>query len=355
MAQKILLFYGGVSPEHNVSCISAKFISEVLNAENYFVLPIYVNRTGCWHLQKRIFLKPEKHVSNLCFFSCEDQKKLITSDGQIYKFDIAFPIIHGRMGEDGNIQGMLTFLNIPYVGAGVLTSSTCMDKYYAKTLMKDSKFPIVPYFRIDQSDWLNRPDQIKNEVLNKFMFPLFIKPCNMGSSIGASKAQSVEDFNNAVNTALQYDTQVLVEKFINARELEISIMGNHPNYKITDIGEILFKSEFYSYAVKYTSQEAELQIPAKITLKQKNFIQNMTTAVFRMLHGDGFARIDFFLEKTSNQIYINEINTLPGFTPISMFPKLWEHTGIKPNILISNLVQLGLERHEARKKLKSVY
>ncbi len=350
---RVLVFYGGRSPEHVVSCVSAHFICEVLLSEGFSVLPTYVDRNDRWHLQEKVLLKPSEQLKNPSFLSRYDQRGLVTPDRRVHKFDIVFPIVHGRTGEDGSLQGMLEFLNIPYVGAGIFTSAACMDKYYAKTLLDNAEFPVIPYARIDRSDWLNWPNQVANEILEKFSCPLFIKPCNMGSSIGISKVKCVDDFASAVDHALMYDHQVIIEKSIDARELEIGVMGNHPNYKVTEIGEVLVKSEFYSYKTKYMSNQADIQIPADLTQEQKDFIRDMATAVFGMLRGDGFARIDFFLEKTeSAKIYINEINTLPGFTPISMFPKLWEHSGIKHNILISNLVDLGLDKFELKKKLK---
>ena len=354
MSSRVLVFYGGFSPEHEVSCVSACFICKILVSEGFSVLPTYIDHKSRWHLQKSVFKEPSKQLSNPCFLHRENQRSLVTSDNRVHEFDIVFPIIHGRTGEDGSLQGMLEFLNIPYVGAGIFTSSVCMDKYYAKTLLNDAKFPVVPYARIDQSDWSNWPNQVKNEIFEKFSFPLFVKPCNMGSSIGISKVKSMGDFDNAVHLAFMYDHQVIIEKSIDAKELEIGIMGNHPNYKVTNVGEIFVKSEFYSYKTKYISNQADLKIPADITQKQRDIIRDMATAVFGMLRGDGFARIDFFLEKTGHdKIYMNEINTLPGFTPISMFPKLWEYSGIKPNILISNLVDLGFQKFSSKKKLKN--
>ena len=352
MSQKVTLIYGGVSPEHDVSCISARFIEDVLSSENFSVLPVYVTKQGEWHVQDHVSRDPEKYKKNPAFIGRENQKVLLMAGGHLHEPGIAFPIIHGKTGEDGCLQGIFDFLNIPYAGAGVLTSAMCMDKYYSKMLLEKANFPVVPYSRIDHSDWMSWPHQIKKELLNEFQLPLFVKPCNMGSSVGISKVHSVEAFDHAIHHALKYDAQVLVEKCIEARELEISIVGNHPNYKVTEIGEIIVHSEFYSYEAKYLENSAEFEIPAKLTSKEKNLIRDMAAAIFQLFHGDGFARIDFFLDKMSGEIYVNEINTLPGFTSISMFPKLWEHAGVPPSVLIPNLIELGFERYKSRSKLK---
>ena len=352
MSQKVILFYGGASPEHDVSCVSARFIEGALSSENFSVLPIYVTKQGEWHAQEHVAKDPKEYKRNPAFIARENKKVSLTAGGHPHEVGIAFPIIHGKTGEDGCLQGIFEFLNIPYVGAGVLTSAICMDKYYSKMLLEKANFPVVSYSKIDHADWISCPHQIKKELFSEFELPLFVKPCNMGSSVGISKVHSMEAFDNAVHRALGYDAQVLIEESIEARELEISIMGNHPNYKITNIGEIIVHSEFYSYEAKYLENSAEFEIPAKLTPKEKNLICDMAKAIFQLFHGDGFARIDFFLDKMSGEIYVNEINTLPGFTSISMFPKLWEHAGVLPHELIPNLIELGLERHQKRSKLR---
>ena len=355
VASNVLLLYGGISAERRVSCVSAKLIYDTLTAEGFKLLPVYIDNNNIWHKQATVSININKQAKKPCFLHKKKTNVLSLSDGSYEEFDIAFPIIHGPTGEDGRLQGFFDFLNLPYVGAGVLTSAICMDKYYSKTLFKQFGLSVLTFMKIDLSDWKDWPNQIAKEVLKEFSFPFFIKPCNMGSSIGISKVNSISEFEKGVNKAFMYDDQVLIEEARNVRELEIAITGNRPNYKITEIGEIIVHSDFYSYESKYLKNTSELKIPADITKEQKNIIRDTATAAFRLVNGDGFARIDFFLDVDSQKIYLNEINTLPGFTPISMFPKLWEHSGMSPNILIPYLVQLGFEKHTKKTLEASIY
>ena len=359
MASTVLLLYGGLSAEREVSCVSARFIFQTLLNEDFRVLPVYIDQNNVWHKQTKVHVKAEEQENNPCFLDLQKKKALVTSaayrknrNQPSQDFDIVFPMIHGPTGEDGRLQGFFDFLGIPCVGADVLTSAICMDKYYSKTLLQQAGFPVVPFMRLGIGDWKNWPSQIKKDVLNEFDFPFFIKPCNMGSSLGISKVRSIDEFEKGIQYAFRYDEQILIEKAVEARELEISIMGNCPDYKVTDVGEIIVHSEFYSYEAKYLQETSELKIPAEITNERRNAIRDMATAAFRLVNGDGFARVDFFLtigkDIKNQKIYLNEINTLPGFTPISMFPKLWEHAGIQPDVLLPNLIRLGFERH-ARK------
>ena len=337
----MLLLYGGASHEHSVSCVSAGFIDGCLRKEGFSVVLVYIDVEKNWHLQERVMTSPQEHPKNHCFLDLREGKKIASLKNKAYSFDIVFPIIHGTTGEDGKLQGMLEFFNIPFVGAGSFTSAICMDKFYTKTLLRNVNVPVLPFMRVSFPDWNSWPNQIEKEIMQEYNFPIFIKPCNSGSSIGISKVGSDLELKTALKKAFNYDPQVIIEKGIKARELEIAIIGNYPEYKTTSIGEIIVHSDFYSYEAKYIDDTSELSIPADITPELKRTIQYLASTSFRFLNGSGFARIDFLFDESSGKIYLSEINTLPGFTPISMFPKLWAYQGSTPELLVAELVELG--------------
>ena len=342
----VLLLYGGRSPEHSVSCLSANFIDQCLRQEGLSVIPIYIDIVGRWYLQKKVSSSPEEQSKTPCFLELSKEKKIISSDNQVLNFDIVFPIIHGPTGEDGRLQGMLEFFNIPFAGAGSLTSGICMDKFYTKTLLKDTNVPVLPFIRVAIPDWKNSPDQTQKKIIQELGFPIFVKPCNLGSSIGISKVRSEPELKTALDKALDYDPHVIIEKGIEARELEIGMIGNYPEYKMTSVGEIIVHSDFYSYDAKYKDDTSELVIPANIAPEQTKHIQDLATTAFRYLKGSGFARIDFLFDHSDEKIYLSEINTLPGFTPISMFHKLWEYQAMSARSLLRELIELGLKNSD---------
>jgi D-alanine-D-alanine ligase len=261
------------------------------------------------------------------------------------QIDVIIPVLHGPNGEDGTMQGLLELANIPFVGSGVLGSALCMDKDAAKRILRDAGIPIVPFLTARRGEFRKDPERMIEEMEKKFGYPFFVKPANLGSSVGVEKVKSRAEAKQKIERSLRYDSKILIEKAINARELECAVLGN-ADPKASIIGEIVPSSEFYSYESKYVDEYgAELKIPApdlSSGLSQK--IQNYSIAAFKALECAGLARVDFFLDKTSGEIYLNEVNTFPGFTPVSMYPKLWEATGLSYAKLLDALIELAIER-----------
>lgn len=313
---KIGVLFGGKSAEHEVSMQSAENVIKALDKKKYQVTPIYIPKNGKFN------------------FSL------------INKVDVVFPVLHGPFGEDGSMQGLLKLAGVPFVGAGVLGSAVGMDKDIMKKLLRDANIPIGKFITLRISDKINF-----NKIKRELGLPLFIKPANMGSSIGVSKAKNEKEFKKSINEAFKFDNKILIEENINAREIECAVLGNeHPMASIP--GEIIANQEFYSYDAKYIDEGSVAEIPAKIDKKTAKKIQELAIKTFQALNCEGLARVDFFLTKT-DKIYVNEINTLPGFTNISMYPKLWEASGLPQAKLLDRLIELAIERFEAEKKLKT--
>ncbi|MES0489796.1 MAG: D-alanine--D-alanine ligase family protein [Leptospirales bacterium] len=344
MVNSVALLYGGRSGEHDVSCISAQFIEKNILTAGYKVIPVYIDRHGEWHLQERVHTNPEKNIKRPVRLVPGDPPELVNENESV-TFDFVFPIIHGTGGEDGTLQGLLDFFRIPYAGAGVLCSSLCMDKYFARQMFNQHDLPQVQYTRISRSEWENDSNAVEDKISSNFAYPVFIKPCRMGSSVGVHKVAHENEISKAIEEALQYDDFLLCEEGKNVRELEISILGNYPDYQVSQIGEIEPNHNFYSYEAKYLDKDgASLTIPAQITEKEKQQIQSMALKAFAATSGDGFARIDFFMDKANGKILLNEINTLPGFTPVSMFPMLWLENGLDGPSLIQKIIDLGVQK-----------
>jgi len=264
---------------------------------------------------------------------------------------VIFPVMHGTFGEDGTIQGLLELAGLPFVGAGVLGSAVAMDKDVAKRLCQAAKIPVVPWIAVHRADWEKKPREIQKTIEEKFKYPVFVKPATLGSSVGMSKVHSAEEFAAALNLAAEFAMKILVERAVVAREIEVSVLGNNaPAASIP--GEIVPHREFYDYAAKYLEQGTQLVIPAKLNTAQVKKIQSLAVAAFRALELSGMARVDFFLEKKGGKIFLNEVNTIPGFTSISMYPKLWEASGIPFRELIDKLIALALEQHAEKARTK---
>lgn len=346
---KLALLFGGRSAEHEVSIRSAKNIYEALDKNKYDITLIGIDKKGVWHDLPQITSPQKKSVS----ISNPQENSLtnlfratLTENSREATFDVIFPVLHGPYGEDGTIQGMCKMLNIPFVGPDVLGSAIGMDKDVAKRLLRDSGIPVAKFLTVTKQDEITF-----EQSADKLGLPLFIKPANLGSSVGVSKVTDKESFTKAVSNAFQFDRKILIEESITGRELEISVLGNeHPI--ASEVGEIRPKNhEFYDYDAKYTDEDgAELIIPAKIPQTILKVMQDMAIRVFKTLTCEGMARVDFFLTK-ENKIIVNEINTIPGFTNISMYPKLWEASGIPYTELIEKLIQLAIERHQRDSKL----
>ena len=326
------VIYGGISTEHDVSEMSAKSVIENLDKEKYEIHEIYINKYGKWFE----FKNGEKEEIYNLLWTLKD-------------LDVVFPVLHGLGGEDGTIQGMLEMLKVPYVGCGVLASSVGMDKVYTKIIFEKAGIPQAPYMYIkrkeDEYVIINEnfeEEEFKSEkITSKLKFPMFVKPSNSGSSVGVKKASSVEELKRAIENAGQYDCKILVEQGIDAKEVECAILDGKDIFAST-VGEIQSAEEFYSFDAKYNIPESKTVIPAEITNEQIEEVRKLAVRAFKAIDGNGLARVDFFIEKETNKIYINEINTMPGFTKISMYPKLFEAVGISYSDLLDRLIENAL-------------
>ncbi|MRG86139.1 D-alanine--D-alanine ligase [Salinibacillus xinjiangensis] len=359
---KVGLIFGGKSAEHEVSLQSAKNIVEAINKEKYEVTLIGIDKQGKWHLNeqsnyllheedpKLISLnKSNKHVG---LVPGEEHHQIINLDGELDldQLDVIFPILHGTLGEDGSIQGMLRLANLPYVGTNVLGSAVCMDKDIAKRLLRDVGIHVAKSITVRKHDQQNISFE---KVKSTLGLPVFIKPANQGSSVGVSRVNTEEEFKKGLQEAFQFDHKLLIEENIVGREIECSVLGNeYPKASLP--GEILPQGDhFYSYETKYIDESgAKLEIPANLSDKEVELIQSTSVQAFKALECEGLSRVDFFL-KEDGTLVLNEINTLPGFTKISMYPKLWEVTGISYPDLIDQLIELAIDRHKRDANLKS--
>lgn len=363
MKKRVGLIFGGKSAEHEVSLQSAKNVLEAIDKEKYDVTLIGIDKEGKWHLHdsSQFLLNAENpklialHKTNegVAFVPGETENPLVRAKGMdtLDQLDVVFPILHGTLGEDGSIQGMLRVADIPFVGSNVLGSAVSMDKDIAKRLLRDAGLNVANSYTFTRA----AKDKISFEEIEENLgLPLFIKPANQGSSVGVSKAQTEEEFEHAVNEAFKYDHKILIEEAIQGREIECSILGNeYPQASIP--GEIVATNNFYSYEAKYIDESgATLEIPAKLDDDQVKTIQAIAIRAFQALNCEGMARVDVFLTN-ENEIIINEINTIPGFTKISMYPKLWELSGISYGELIDRLIELAIDRHERDANLESSF
>ena len=322
------IVYGGVSTEHDISVMSAKSVIENLDKEKYEIHEIYINKYGKWY---EVIDNEKEEIYNLIW--------------ALKKLDVVFPILHGLGGEDGTIQGMLEMLQVPYVGCKVLASSVGMDKVYTKIIFEKAGIPEAPYVYIKKKEngYIIVNENFEEEefkvesITKKLNYPMFVKPSNSGSSVGVKKATNNEELKMAIENAGQYDNKILIEQGINAREVECAILDG-TEVRASTVGEIISAEEFYSFDAKYNIPESKTIIPADISKEQIEQIQKLAIRAFKAIDGRGLARADFFIEKDTNKIYINEINTMPGFTKISMYPKLFESVGIKYSELLDKLI-----------------
>ncbi len=353
---RVGILFGGRSAEHEVSVQSARSIVGAINKEKYEVVLIGISKEGRWRLKKASELSLLWEASNMTRLNREDESAVLIPEGKednllpffseryLKKVDVVFPVLHGPYGEDGTIQGLLELANIPYVGAGVLGSAIGMDKDVMKRLLREAGIPVAKFLTFDRSS-LKEIDF--GRVGDELGLPLFVKPANLGSSIGMNKIKGKEQFQPALKEAFQYDNKILIEEYIEGREIECSVLGNDDPI-VSLPGEILPQHEFYSYEAKYRdARGAILKIPASLSPGIVHKIQELSLRVFKIMCCQGMARIDFFL-KNNEEIIVNELNTIPGFTRISMYPKLWEASGIPYSELMDRLIQLALERFEEK-------
>lgn len=342
------IIFGGKSGEHEVSLMSSANVIDAMDKNKYEIVQIGISKDGDWYLYhgetSRIkdgtWLKDKENI---------EKNFSVFTHPVVETVDVFFPVLHGPNGEDGTIQGLLTLLDKPYVGCGVLASSVGMDKIYSKVLFENAGIPTGPYLSVYQEEWFNDTDGVINEIEDKLGYPFFIKPANMGSSVGISKIHSPSEINEGMEEAFMHDCKLILEKGINCREVECAVLGNR-YAKSSIAGEIIPSKEFYDYQAKYFDDgQSVLIIPAQLEDDIMDRIKNYAVKAFESINGRGLARVDFFIDKDNGEIYINEINTMPGFTNISMYPKLWEVSGISYDNLIERLIDLAIEEYSNRK------
>lgn len=330
--KEILILFGGNSNEHSVSIKSAESIAKHIDQNLFKVSYVYISKDNLWYKFHDDFAQ----LSNKQWCQNHEDDIIFNVIKYLQYFDVVFPILHGKNGEDGRLQGMLELFQIPYVGCSAVASGIAMNKSYTKMLATQIKIPTLPFVVIDKDDYM------VEEVSNVLDFPVIVKPMTEGSSIGIEVVNTISDLDQAIKKAGVYAKQLLVEPFIQGKELECAILYN--NGAITGaVGEIKTIDHFYDYETKYQNDNAELIIPATISEDHTTKIQTYSKQLFKLLGNQGFARIDFFLEKESQQIYLNEINTIPGFTSISMFPKLFEYSGLDYQNLITTLIENAID------------
>lgn len=356
--------FGGRSGEHEVSLISAASLLKALDRTRYDVVPIGITRDGQWRVgatPRELAGEPERLLADVLnrgetVVASADPAgphllpvKSRTRAMPEPRLDVIFPLLHGTFGEDGTVQGLLELADVPYVGAGVLASATGMDKDAMKRLFRDAGLPIVEWVMVLRSEWERNPRALMRRIAGELGTPLFVKPANLGSSVGISKVRTPRELADALDLAARYDRKVIVERGLDAREIECSVLGN--DQPVASLpGEIIPVNEFYDYEAKYLKEGSELVIPAKLGKRQSQQVQQLAVRAFRAIDCAGMARVDFLLDRPSGKLYVNEINTIPGFTPISMYPKLWEASGIPYPELIDRLVSLALERHAEKRR-----
>ena len=320
MKLRVAIVYGGRSGEHEISVRSAKSIMAAMDVARYEVVPYFITKEGKW-----------------------DPKPILPEPAGARDIDVVFPVLHGTFGEDGTVQGLLELADVPYVGAGVLASSLSMDKDLMKRVCRERGLPIVDYIVLHRSDL-----STERVCTALSTFPLFVKPANLGSSVGISKVQNCQELEKALAVAAQYDRKVIVERGIIGREFECSVLGNEEPVASIPC-EILPSRDFYDYEDKYLLDQAQFKLPPDLSDEQIAEVRRLAVECYRAVECEGMARVDFLLESATGRFYINEINTIPGFTSISMYPKMWEHSGLSFPKLIDRLIELALARHEAKK------
>jgi len=384
---RVGILFGGRSGEHEISLLSAASVFKAIDKDKCEVVPIGITKEGRWvtsgdaerllsgqplheerHLRagdpdataqaavlqngEAIVVPPEPHGPGMQPFQTDALTRRV-SDRAI-NVDVIFPVLHGTFGEDGTVQGLLELADLAYVGAGVLGSAAGMDKDIMKSLFRAAGLPIVKHVTVLRSDWDDKPKKVQKLVESKLKYPVFVKPANLGSSVGISKAHDRKELGPAIDEAARYDRKIVIEEGVGgkknkAREIECAVLGND-DPKASVPGEIVPSAEFYDYAAKYVDEGSQLIIPAKLSKSESKKAQALAVAAFRAVDCSGLARVDFLMDPKSRKIYLNEINTMPGFTSISMYPKLWAASGVPYPELIERLIQLGLERHADKKK-----
>ena len=377
MAEKLRVgvIFGGQSGEHEVSLVSAQGIMNAMDKEKYEIIPIGITKEGRWLTSGEPMkllqsggpgvsaqvaeAQPETRElvpRNTCTEPSRSRRDLVpgTRETGFPQVDVVFPVLHGPYGEDGTVQGLLELADIPYVGAGVLGSALGMDKIAMKAVFMSHGLPVVEHVALKRKDWERDPEAMMELIEEELGYPCFVKPANLGSSVGISKVHQRSELAPALHLAARYDRRMLAERAVNAREIEVSVLGN--DEPIASVpGEIIPCREFYDYIAKYIDDRSELIIPADLPPGVTRRIQELAIAAFLAVDCAGMARVDFLLDKDTEELYVGELNTIPGFTPISMYPKLWEASGISYSELIDRLIELALERHADNSRSETSY
>jgi D-alanine-D-alanine ligase len=355
---RVGVLFGGRSGEHEVSLASAASVIRALDPEKYEAVPIGIAKDGRWLVgtgaQKLLpeVLKSGERVSLPPDPTSAALLPLTHGAGHpSVAVDVMFPVLHGTFGEDGTVQGLLELAGLPYVGAGVLASAVGMDKDVQKRLFEQAGLPIVPYLAVRRGEWERERAAVLRRIKKKFHFPIFVKPATLGSSVGMTRVKAAHELARAMDTAAEYALKIIVERGVNGREIEVSVLGND-DARASIPGEIVPHREFYDYAAKYLEEGTRLVIPAPLKKSQIAAFQDYAVRAFQAIEGAGMARCDFFLERRTGKIFVNELNTIPGFTAISMYPKLWEASGLPYPALIDRLIELALELHREKARTK---
>jgi D-alanine-D-alanine ligase len=368
---RVGVLFGGRSGEHEVSLRSAASIIEAIDRNKYEVLPIGITKEGRWLTADASQKLLSGHPLPLPRADAGETPETVKTEAGVLErglpmvlapdptqrsaaeraVDVVFPVLHGTFGEDGTVQGLLELAGLAYVGAGVLGSAVGMDKEVMKRLFREARLPVAPWMTFLRSEIEARSRRVTTAIENRFRYPVFVKPANMGSSVGISKVHNAGELKPALELAAEFDRKVIVERGLDARELECSVLGNdQPEASVP--GEIIPVNEFYDYDAKYLKEGSELIIPAKIPAALAKQVRKLAVAAFKAVDCAGMARVDFLLERRTGKIYVNEVNTIPGFTSISMFPKLWEASGVPYPELIDRLIVLALERHGEKRRTR---
>jgi D-alanine-D-alanine ligase len=363
---RVGVLFGGRSGEHEISLLSAASVLRALDPAKYEVVPIGITREGQWRIGStphELAREPERLLERVltqgeAVTASADpgrpglipvSSKLPQGSAATQSVDVIFPILHGTFGEDGTVQGLLELADIPYVGAGVLASATGMDKDAMKRIFRDAGLPVLEWLLVLRSGWEQRSGLWRRRIALEIGYPLFVKPANLGSSVGISKVHGPRELAQGMDLAARYDRKIVVERGVDAREIECSVLGNdRPEASLP--GEVIPVNEFYDYEAKYLKEGSSLVIPAKLSRRQTREVQELALRAFRAVDCAGMARVDLLLDRASGRLFMNEINTIPGFTPISMYPKLWEASGLPYSELIDRLIELALERHAEKRR-----
>lgn len=364
---RVGVIFGGRSGEHEVSLNSARSVMAALDPAKYEVTPIGIDKNGRWltgdvmaalaqgaATSRPATLLPDPHSTTL--LRLDESETQPTTLAAVTELDVIFPVLHGPYGEDGTVQGLLELANLPYVGAGVVGSAVGMDKAIFKHVMAANGLPVLPWLLVTSREWRERPSAVLDAVEAKVTYPVFTKPANLGSSVGISKCASRRELEAGMAGAARYDRRIIIEQGIDARELEVSVLGNDAPVASV-VGEIKPRRAFYDYVAKYlaapgSEDDSELIIPAELTPQQAADVQTLAVRAYRAIDCAGLGRVDLLLHKATGELFINEINTIPGFTQISMYPKLWEASGVPYSELLDRLIALAIERHEEKEALK---